>query len=167
MPQDYYCHSSSYIDQPVHIGTGTSVLHFCHIMSNSIIGENCKIGRNVTIESGVIIGNNVIIDTNSLLKTGVIIEDNVICGPSTMFAPSPTVKNRQLKPKASDITPTIIKHDVSIGANSTIICGVNIGAYALIGAGSVITEDVSDYAMVFGNPEIGRASCRERVYTKV
>lgn len=152
MGKDYYVHRSSYIDTPVQIGKGTVIMHFCHIMPHTIIGEDCKIGRNVTIEPGVLIGNNVIIKDNVTLSSGVIIEDNVICEQSIVFTTAPVLRTRTIKPKTSKVNPTIVKIGATIGANSTIICGNNLGTYALIGAGSVITESVSNYSFVFGNP---------------
>ena len=152
MSQNYYLHKSSYVDDPVQIGEGTVIMHFCHIMAHSIIGKNCRIGRNVTIEPGVIIGDNVIIKNNVTLSSGVILEDNVICGQSIVFTFDPTLRIRDIKPKSSKFTPTIVKTGASIGANSTIICGNNLGEYALIGAGSVITTPVPNYSFVYGNP---------------
>lgn len=152
MAKDYYVHQSTYIDEPVQIGEGTVIMHFCHIMSHTIIGKNCQIGRNVTIESGVIIGNNVVIENNVTVKSGVIIEDNVTCGLSIVFTQAPTLRTRDIKPKASEVNPTIVRIGANIGANSTIICGNYLGTYALIGPGSVITKPVANYSFVFGNP---------------
>lgn len=152
MSKDYYVHTSTYIDEPVLIGDGTVILHFCHIMPHSVIGKNCRIGRNVTIEPGVIVGNNVIIKNNVTLNSGVILEDNVICGQSIVFTLAPTLRIRKIEPETSKVNPTIVKVGANIGANSTIICGNKLGEYALIGAGSVITESVPSYAFVYGNP---------------
>lgn len=152
MGNNYYVHRSSYIDEPVQIGDGTIIMHFCHIMAHTIIGQDCKIGRNVTIEPAVIIGNNVTIENNVTLRSGVIIEDNVTCGQSIVFTSSPVIRTREIEPKRSKVLPTIVKIGASIGANSTIICGNFLGSYALIGAGSVITHPVPNYAFVYGNP---------------
>lgn len=152
MAQNYHIHKSSYIDEPVEIGEGTVIMHFCHIMANTIIGKNCRIGKNVTIEPAVILGNNVVIENNVTLRSGVIIEDNVTCGQSIVFTASPVIRTREIEPKRSKVQPTIIKIGASIGANSTIICGNFLGSYALIGAGSVITHPVPNYAFVYGNP---------------
>jgi UDP-2-acetamido-3-amino-2,3-dideoxy-glucuronate N-acetyltransferase len=148
MSKEYYVHPSSYIDEPVQIGKGSVIMHFCHIMPHTIIGQNCRINRNVTIESGVIIGNNVLIENNVTIKSGVILEDNVICGQSIVFAQTPTLHVRDIKPKTSKMNPTIVKIGANIGPNSTIICGNNLGIYSLIGAGSVIIRSVPNYAFV-------------------
>jgi UDP-2-acetamido-3-amino-2,3-dideoxy-glucuronate N-acetyltransferase len=152
MAKNFYVHPSSYIDDPVIIGKGTMIMHFCHIMSHSIIANNCRIGRNVTIESGVIIGNNVVIEDNVTLKSGIIIEDDVVLGHASVFTLAPVFRQREIQPRVSKLNPTIVKVGVSIGANSTIICGNSLGLYAMIGAGSVITKPVPDYAFVYGNP---------------
>jgi UDP-2-acetamido-3-amino-2,3-dideoxy-glucuronate N-acetyltransferase len=152
MSGKYFVHPSSYIENPVIIGDKTRIMHFCHIMPHAIIGSNCIIGRNVTVEPGVIIGNNVTIEDNVMIKSGTIIEDNVICGPSIVFTLAPVIRPRDIKPKPSKLRPTIIKMGASIGANSTIICGNTLGVYAMIGAGSVITMPVPNYAFVYGNP---------------
>ncbi|MEW5822131.1 MAG: acyltransferase [Cyanobacteriota bacterium] len=152
MTRDYFIHKSSYVDDPIQIGEETEILHFCHIMSHSIIGKNCRIGPNVTIEPGVIIGNNVTIMNNVTISSGVIIEDNVICEQSIVFTLTPTIRTRNIKPKTHKVWPTIVRIGASIGANSTIICGNTLGSYALIGAGSVITMPVQNYSFVYGNP---------------
>ena len=152
MSEKYFLHPSSYVDQPVQIGAGTVIMHFCHIMPHTIIGKNCKIGRNVTIEPGVIIGNNVVIKNNVTLSSGIIIENDVVCGQSIVFTSDHTLRTREIKPKNSKVTPTIVRIGALIGANSTIICGNNLGSYALIGAGSVVTTSVSNYSFVYGNP---------------
>ena len=151
MEKLYFVHESSYIDEPVSMGKGTKIWHFCHVMKNSKIGRNCVLGQNVNIDSGVVIGNNVKIQNNVSVYKKVIIEDNVFCGPSMVFT---NVSNpRSAFPKGlEEYEPTLVKRGASIGANATIVCGIIIGEYAFIGAGSVVTKDVSAYALVYGNP---------------
>tara|TARA_B100000886_G_scaffold317210_1_gene256343 strand:+ start:192 stop:695 length:504 start_codon:yes stop_codon:yes gene_type:complete len=152
MKKKYFIHESSYVDENVSIGTDTKVWHFSHIQSGSKIGQNCSIGQNVNIGNNVIIGNYVKIQNNVSVYEGVELEDFVFCGPSIVFT---NIKNprSEFPQRGSDFyTRTLIKKSASIGANATIICGVTIGEYALIGSGSVITKDVPPYALVFGNP---------------
>lgn len=152
MTNDYYIHPSTVVEDAVHISKDTKIFQFSHVMSHCIIGENCTIGRNVTIETGVIIKNNVIIENNCVIRPGVIIEDNVIVGASTVFANTPTLKPRSIKPKASDMATTVVRAGANIGPNSTIICGYTIGTCSVIGAGSVIADIVPDYSFMVGNP---------------
>lgn len=149
---DYFVHESSYVDPPFQIGASTSIWHFCHIMKNTVIGKNCKIGQNVVISPNVTIGNNVKIQNNVSVYTGVTLEDDVFCGPSMVFT---NVYNpRSAIPRNTDeaFLKTLVQQGASIGANATIVCGTTIGRYAFIGAGSVVTKDVKDYALVYGNP---------------
>ena len=143
-----YIHESSYIENSS-IGTGTKIWHFCHIY-NSSIGDNCTIGQNVVIGPYVVIGNGCKIQNNVSIYKGVTLEDDVFCGPSVVFTnvynPRASIK------KMNEIRPTLIKKGATLGANCTIICGVTIGKYAFIGAGSVVTKDVSDNTLVVGNP---------------
>ena len=152
MPQDsdYFVHESSFVDQPCSIGKGTKIWHFCHIMDNTIIGECCNLGQNTVISPGCILGNNVKIQNNVSVYTGVILEDDVFCGPSAVF--TNVVNPRSHVPRRDEYRRTLVKQGASIGANATIVCGVTLGRYCFIGAGSVVTRDVPDYAMVFGNP---------------
>lgn len=145
-----FVHESSYVDDNVEIGDNTKIWHFSHIMSNCKIGENCNIGQNVVISPEVIIGNNVKIQNNVSVYTGVICEDDVFLGPSCVF--TNVINPRSFISRKDEYRQTTIKKGASIGANSTIVCGHNIGKYAFIGAGSVITKDVPDYALVVGNP---------------
>lgn len=145
-----FVHESSYVDDNVEIGDNTKIWHFSHIMSNCKIGENCNIGQNVVISPEVIIGNNVKIQNNVSVYTGVICEDDVFLGPSCVF--TNVINPRSFISRKDEYRQTIIKKGASIGANSTIVCGHNIGKYAFVGAGSVITKDVPDYALVVGNP---------------
>lgn len=146
----YFVHESSYIDQPCEIGKDTKIWHFSHIMSNSRIGMNCNIGQNVVISPNVILGNNVKIQNNVSVYTGVICEDDVFLGPSSVFT---NVTNpRSHINRKQEYKQTLVGKGATIGANATIVCGHNIGKYALIGAGSVVTKNVPDYALVVGNP---------------
>lgn len=149
--KDYFIHESSYIDQPCQIGKGTKIWHFSHIMQHSQIGENCNIGQNVVISPHVIIGNGVKIQNNVSVYTGVICEDDVFLGPSMVF--TNVINPRSFITRKDEYQTTLIRKGASIGANATIICGNIIGEYALIGAGSVVTKDVPDYALVTGNPD--------------
>lgn len=145
-----FVHKSSFVHGSSQIGLGTNVWHFCHIMENSIIGNNCKFGQNTVISPKVKIGNNVKIQNNVSVYTGVEIEDNVFIGPSAVFT---NIKNPRSEVNRRDLyVKTLIKEGSSIGANSTIVCGITIGRYSMIGAGTVVTKDTNDYALIVGNP---------------
>ena len=146
----YFAHESSYVDQPCEIGTGTKIWHFSHIMKNCRIGERCNIGQNVVISPDVTIGNNVKIQNNVSVYTGVILEDDVFCGPSMVF--TNVVNPRSHVIRKDEYKTTLVKRGASFGANSTVVCGITVGQYAFAGAGSVLTRDVPDYALVVGNP---------------
>ena len=147
----YFVHESSYVDEPVLIGSGTKVWHFSHIMKDSIIGQNCVIGQNVYVDTDVVVGNNVKIQNNVSIFKKVTLEDNVFCGPSAVF--TNVIYPRSAYPKKLDeYNSTLVKKGATIGANSTIVCGIVIGEFAFIGAGSVVTKDVLPYALVYGNP---------------
>ncbi len=147
---EYSAHPSAFIDEGCKIGKGTKIWHFSHIMPDCVIGENCNIGQNVVISPEVILGNNVKVQNNVSIYTGVICEDDVFLGPSMVFT---NVTNpRSAVNRRSQYAKTIVKKGASIGANATIVCGHNIGAYAFIGAGAVVTKDVPDFALVIGNP---------------
>ena len=148
--KEFFCHESSYVDEPCKIGKGTKIWHFSHIMKNSVIGKNCNIGQNVVVSPGVRLGNNVKIQNNVSVYTGVFCEDDVFLGPSMVF--TNVINPRSAVNRRDEYMKTIVKKGASIGANSTIICGNNIGKYAFIGAGAVITKEVPDYALVVGNP---------------
>lgn len=152
MDKKYFVHESSYIDDNVEIGEGTKIWHFSHIMSNSIMGEKCNIGQNVVISPGVKLGNGVKIQNNVSVYTGVICEDDVFLGPSCVF--TNVINPRSFIERKNEYKKTIIGKGSSIGANVTIVCGHNIGKYALIGAGAVVTKNIPDYALVVGNPAI-------------
>ncbi len=147
---DYFVHETSIIDEKVKIGKGTKIWHWCHISSNSKIGKNSTIGQGCFVGNNVIIGNNCKIQNNVSIFDGVTIEDGVFIGPSTTFT---NVKiPRSFINQKKKFIKTIVKKGVSIGANSTIICGIKLGQYSLIGAGSVVTKNVKDYNLVYGNP---------------
>ena len=146
----YFVHKSSYIDEPCQIGDNTTIWHFSHLMSHCKIGENCNIGQNVVISPDVIIGNNCRIQNNVSIYTGVICEDNVFLGPSCVF--TNVINPRSEINRKNEYRRTVVKRGASVGANATILCGHEIGRYALIGAGSVVTKDVPDFALVVGNP---------------
>jgi len=146
----YFIHESSYIDDGAEIGEGTKIWHFCHIMSGAKIGKNCSIGQNVNIGSTAVIGNGVKIQNNVSVYDDVVIEDDVFCGPSCVF--TNVINPRAFVERKNEYKKTYIKKGVSIGANATIVCGVTIGEYAFIGAGSVVTKDIPAYSLAYGNP---------------
>jgi len=148
--KNYFVHESSYVDEPCQIGKGTKIWHFSHVMKNSIIGENCNIGQNVVVSPDVQLGNNVKIQNNVSIYTGVICEDDVFLGPSMVF--TNVINPRSGVIRKEEYMKTVVKKGASIGANATIVCGNNIGKYAFIGAGAVVTKEVPDYALTVGNP---------------
>lgn len=156
----YFVHPSSYIDDGCTIGAGTKIWHFCHIMSGSTIGQHCNIGQNVVIAPGVKLGNNVKVQNNVSIYTGVVCEDDVFLGPSMVF--TNVINPRSAIVRKHEYKPTLVKQGATIGANATIVCGVEIGAYAFVGAGAVVTKSVPDFALVVGNParQIGWMSKR-------
>jgi UDP-2-acetamido-3-amino-2,3-dideoxy-glucuronate N-acetyltransferase len=143
-------HQSSYIDANVRIGEGTTVWHFCHVLSEVIIGRNCSIGQNVMIGPRVIIGNGCKIQNNVSLYEGLKLEDGVFCGPSCVF--TNVVNPRAHISRKSEFKPTHVKRGATIGANATIICGHELGAYCFVAAGAVVTRDVPDFALMAGVP---------------
>lgn len=150
MNQDFKAHETAVIDEGCIIGKGTSIWHFSHIMSGCRIGENCNLGQNVVVSPDVVLGNNVKVQNNVSIYTGVICEDDVFLGPSMVFT---NVTNpRSAVNRRGQYAATLVKKGATIGANATVVCGHNIGEYALIGAGSVITKDIPPYALVVGNP---------------
>ena len=149
--KDYFVHESAYVDEPVQIGKGTKIWHFCHIMKGAEIGENCKIGQNVYVDTNVKIGNNVKIQNNVSVYKNVTLEDGVFCGPSMVFIN--VINPRSDHPRRLDeYGKTLVKRGATIGANATVLCGITIGTYGFIGAGAVVTKDVPDYGLVYGNP---------------
>lgn len=148
--KDYFVHESSYVDEPCKIGKETKIWHFSHIMKDCIIGENCNIGQNVVISPDVTLGNGVKVQNNVSVYTGVICEDDVFLGPSCVF--TNVINPRSFISRKDEYRKTVIGKGASLGANSTIVCGHNIGKYAFVAAGAVVTKDIPDYAMVMGNP---------------
>lgn len=150
MDNKTYIHPTSIVDEGAIIGDGTRIWHWCHIMGNVTIGNNCNIGEHAFLENGVIIGNRVKIKNNVAVYTGVICEDDVFLGPNCVFT---NVANpRSFIERKKEFKKTIIQKGATIGANATIVCGNNIGRYAFVGAGSVVTKSIRDYTMVIGNP---------------
>ena len=147
---DFFVHESSYVDDLVQIGKGTKIWHFSHILGHVSIGENCVIGQNVTVGPMVKIGNGCKIQNNVSVYKGVELEEGVFCGPSMVF--TNVFNPRAFIERKSEFRKTLVKTGATLGANCTIICGVTIGRYALIGAGSVVSKDVPDFALVYGVP---------------
>jgi len=147
---EYFAHESSYIDEGARIGKGTKIWHFCHIMGGASLGEGCNIGQNVFVANQVTIGNNVKIQNNVSLYTGVVVEDDVFLGPSMVF--TNVINPRSHVNRKDEYKPTNIQRGATIGANATIVCGVTLGQYCFVGAGTVVTRDIPDYALVYGNP---------------
>jgi len=146
----FFAHETAVIDEGCVIGDGTKIWHFSHIMPNSIIGENCNIGQNVVISPEVIIGQNVKVQNNVSIYSGVICEDDVFLGPSMVF--TNVINPRSAIIRRDEYLKTLVKKGASIGANATIVCGNEIGEFAFIGAGAVVTKEVLPYALVVGNP---------------
>lgn len=150
MNKDYFAHETAVIDEGSLVGKGTHIWHFSHVMPGCRIGENCNLGQNVVVSPDVILGNNVKVQNNVSIYTGVICEDDVFLGPSMVFT---NVTNpRSAVNRRGQYAATLVKKGATIGANATVVCGHNIGEYALIGAGAVITKDIASFALVVGNP---------------
>ena len=173
---EYYAHETAVIDEGCSIGKGTKIWHFTHIMSNCIIGPNCNLGQNVVVSPEVVLGTNVKVQNNVSIYTGVICEDDVFLGPSMVF--TNVINPRSAVNRRNQYLQTKVKKGASIGANATIVCGNDIGEYAFVGAGAVVTKEVPAYALVVGNPsrqigwvseyghrllfdEQGKATCKE------
>ncbi|MDY0342383.1 MAG: DapH/DapD/GlmU-related protein [Lentimicrobium sp.] len=150
MDKGYFAHETAVIDEGCKIGEGTKIWHFSHLMENASLGENCNIGQNVVISEGVILGNNVKVQNNVSIYTGVICEDDVFLGPSMVF--TNVINPRSAVNRRGQYIKTTVRKGASIGANATIVCGHDIGEYAFIGAGAVVTREVPAYALVVGNP---------------
>lgn len=146
----YYAHPTAVIDEGCIIGDGTKIWHFCHIMPGCEIGENCNIGQNVVVSPKVKLGKNVRVQNNVSIYEGVICEDDVFLGPSMVF--TNVINPRSAVSRKHEYLPTLVKRGASIGANATIVCGNEIGEYAFIGAGAVVTKPVPAYALIVGNP---------------
>src|SRR5215510_12549489 len=147
---DFFVHPSSVVDEGARIGKGTRIWHFCHVSATSSIGERCNIGQNVFIDNNAMIGNGVKIQNNVSVYNGVIIEDDVFLGPSMVF--TNVINPRSFIERKNEFKKTIVHKGATIGANATILCGIEVGAYAMIGAGAVVTKNVLPYALMTGNP---------------
>jgi UDP-2-acetamido-3-amino-2,3-dideoxy-glucuronate N-acetyltransferase len=148
--KEYYAHETAIIDEGCEIGKGTKIWHFSHLMPNCKLGENCNIGQNVVISPEVVLGNNVKVQNNVSIYTGVICDDDVFLGPSMVF--TNVVNPRSAVNRRGQYSKTHVGRGASIGANSTIVCGHDIGEFAFIGAGAVVTKTIPSYALVVGNP---------------
>lgn len=150
MTTDYFAHESAYVDEGAVVGKGTKIWHFSHVMPGTRIGERCNLGQNVVVGPDVTMGAGCKIQNNVSIYKGVTLEDNVFCGPSMVF--TNVFNPRAFIIRMDEARPTLIKHGASMGANCTIVCGVTVGRFALVGAGSVVTKDVPDHALVYGAP---------------
>jgi len=148
--KNYYVHESAYVDEPCEIGKGTKIWHFSHVMKNARIGENCILGQNVNVAGGAIIGNNVKIQNNVSIYAGAIIEDDVFLGPSCVLTNIPNPRSQIVRHSLYE--KTLFRRGATIGANATIVCGIELGWYCFVSAGAVVTKNVPDYAMVMGVP---------------
>lgn len=146
----FYAHPTAVIDEGCEIGNGTKIWHFSHVMPNCKIGTHCNIGQNVVVSPDVVLGNNVKVQNNVSIYTGVMCEDDVFLGPSMVF--TNVINPRSALTRKNQYLKTCVKKGATIGANSTIVCGIDIGRFAFIGAGAVVTKSVPDYALVLGNP---------------
>jgi len=147
---NYFVHESAYVDEGCEIGAGTKIWHFSHVMTNCRIGDHCTLGQNVVVSPNVVLGNNVKVQNNVSIYEGVICEDDVFLGPSMVF--TNVINPRSAIIRRHEFKTTLVKKGASIGANATIVCGNNIGEYAFIGAGAVVTKAVAAYALIVGNP---------------
>lgn len=150
MKEKYFAHETAVIDEPCQIGEGTKIWHFSHIMKNCVLGKNCNIGQNVVVSPEVVLGENVKVQNNVSIYTGVTCDDDVFLGPSMVF--TNVINPRSAVNRRGEYSKTHVGRGASIGANATIVCGHNIGKFAFIGAGAVVTKEVPDYALVVGNP---------------
>ena len=148
--QNFFIHPSAYVDEGCEIGSGVKVWHFSHIMSGCVIGDDCNIGQNVVVSPKVVLGKNVRVQNNVSIYEGVTCEDDVFLGPSMVF--TNVINPRSAVSRKSEYKTTVVRKGASIGANATIVCGHEIGAFAFIGAGAVVTKEVPAYALVVGNP---------------
>ncbi len=150
--QDYFVHESAYLDEGAQIGTGTKIWHFCHVMGQAVIGNQCSLGQNVFVANHVTIGNHCKIQNNVSLYEGVILEDYVFCGPSMVFTNVKTPRSEFPRNTSDDYQTTLVKRGATIGANATIVCGITLQECAFVAAGAVVTKDVPAYAIVSGLP---------------
>lgn len=163
MSQEIFIHDTAVVDEGCRIGAGSRVWHFSHLMSGAVLGENCNIGQNVFIASGVTLGNGVKVQNNVSIYEGVTCEDEVFLGPSMVF--TNVVNPRSAVCRKDAFAPTHVGRGATIGANATVVCGHNIGAYAMVGAGAVVTKDVPPFALMVGNPAhqtgwVSRRGCK-------
>ena len=170
-----FIHESAYVDQGAQLGPGTKVWHFCHVMPGAVIGADCSLGQNVVVMNGTRIGNNVKIQNNVSIYEGVELEDDVFCGPSMVF--TNVLNPRSHVSRKHEYRKTLVRRGATIGANATIVCGLTLGEYCMVGAGAVVTRDVPAFALVTGVParrsgwvcacgtalllDAGRAQCRD------
>ena len=150
MESGYFVHPTAIVDEGAEIGEGTKIWHFTHIMAGARIGENCILGQNVFVGSGAILGDNIKVQNNVSIYDGTVLEDDVFCGPSMVF--TNVFNPRSFISRKKEFRKTLVRKGATIGANVTVICGNTIGQYAFIGAGAVVTKDVPDHALVYGNP---------------
>lgn len=150
MAQGASVHETARIDEPCHLGEGTRIWHYTHVMAGASIGAGCNIGQNVYVDADVVIGDGCKIQNNVSVYKGVTLEDGVFCGPSMVF--TNVINPRAFIERKHELRPTLVQTGATLGANSTIVCGITIGAYALIGAGSVVTKNVPAYSMFYGVP---------------
>ena len=150
MSAEVFVHPSSFVDEGASVGPGTKIWHYCHILPRTVIGAACNIGQNVVIGPDVTIGKGCKIQNNVSIYKGVTLEDEVFCGPSMVF--TNVFNPRAAIRRMDEARPTLVKRGASLGANCTIVCGVTIGSFAFVGAGAVVTKDVPDHALVYGNP---------------
>ena len=148
--KEYFVHESAYVDQPCEIGKGTKIWHFCHVMKGAKIGENCILGQNVNVAGDVVIGNNVKIQNNISIYSGVIIEDDVFLGPSCVLTNITNPRSQIVRHGLYE--KTVFRRGATVGANATVVCGIELGRYCFIAAGAVVAKDVSDYALMAGVP---------------
>ena len=155
-----FIHPTAVIDAGAQIGEGTSIWHFCHVMPKAVIGNNCTIGQNIFIDNNAVVGNGVKIQNNVSVYNGVVLEDDVFVGPSAVF--TNVINPRSFIERKAEFKQIVVKKGATIGANATIICGITIGEYALIGAGAVITKNVAAYALMMGNPALQKGWVSEQ-----
>jgi len=151
----YFSHPTAIIDPGARIGDGSRIWHFCHVSAGAVIGETCILGQNVFVADGVILGKGVKVQNNVSLYTGVVCEDDVFLGPSMVF--TNVINPRSFIERKNEFRPTLVKQGASIGANATVLCGITLGRYCMIGAGAVVTKDVPDFALVTGVPALQTA----------
>ena len=149
---DFYAHPTAVLDAGCRVGAGSRIWHFCHLAAGAVLGENCSLGQNVFVADGVTLGRNVKVQNNVSLYEGVTCEDDVFLGPSVVFTNVRNPRSAVPRRGAAHYQTTYLEQGVSIGANATLVCGIRLGRYAFVGAGSVVTKDVPAYALVYGNP---------------